>query len=91
MLPFEAGQVAEVVVSLILIIALILFLGWVIKHFKIMPQQNCQDIKVKGKVLISQRERLIFVEARGEELLLGVTASSINLLHKFTKSDNDNT
>lgn len=75
-------SVIPVAASLILVVVLILGLGWVMR--RVPGAGRSQSIlRVHASVALGARERVLWVEAGGVHLLLGVTAQSINTLHRF--------
>ncbi|AID25201.1 flagellar biosynthetic protein FliO [Salmonella bongori] len=78
--------------ALIGIIALILAAAWVIKRMGFSPKGNsARELKVSACASLGPRERVIIVEVENARLVLGVTASQINLLHTLppAKTDTD--
>lgn len=68
--------------ALIGIIALILAAAWVIKRMGFAPKGNSvRGLKVSASASLGPRERVVIVEVENARLVLGVTASQINLLH----------
>ena len=55
-------------------------------------QGTKQHIKVISAINVGTRERAVLIEVAGEQLLLGVAAGQVNLLHKIaepiTNTDN---
>jgi flagellar protein FliO/FliZ len=75
-------SVLPVAASLILVVALILALGWVLRRVPGAARSG-SVLRVHAALALGARERLLWVEAGGQHLLLGVTAQSINILHRF--------
>ncbi|TGD56503.1 flagellar biosynthesis protein FliO [Salmonella enterica subsp. enterica serovar Poona] len=76
--------------ALIGIIALILAAAWVIKRMGFAPKGNSvRGLKVSASASLGPRERVVIVEVETARLVLGVTASQINLLHTLPPAVND--
>ncbi len=76
--------------ALIGIIALILAAAWVIKRMGFAPKGNSvRGLKVSASASLGPRERVVIVEVENARLVLGVTASQINLLHTLPPAAND--
>ncbi|EGG1846855.1 flagellar motor switch protein FliN [Salmonella enterica subsp. enterica serovar Dublin] len=76
--------------ALIGIIALILAAAWVIKRMGFAPKGNSvRGLKVSASASLGPRERVVIVEVENARLVLGVTASQINLLHTLPPAEND--
>ncbi len=75
--------------ALIGIIALILAAAWVIKRMGFAPKGNSvRGLKVSASASLGPRERVVIVEVENARLVLGVTASQINLLHTLPPAEN---
>ncbi|WP_020209478.1 flagellar biosynthetic protein FliO [Gilvimarinus chinensis] len=79
-----AAQLFSVFLGLAAVIALIFILAWLVKRTG-GGWVKSQHLKVVASVALGTRERLILVDAGGTQLLLGVTAHSINQLHVFAE------
>ncbi|WP_413110701.1 flagellar biosynthetic protein FliO [Thaumasiovibrio sp. DFM-14] len=69
------------ITSLLLVVGLILLLAWLVKRMRL-PQFSGQQqsMRVVKQMPLGQKERLVVVEVAGEQLLLGVTSQSVNLV-----------
>ena len=60
--PVSSGSVIQVIVSLLLVLAAVLVVGWVLKRLHL-PQQGAGNLlKVICGVSVGQRERVVLVE-----------------------------
>lgn len=76
--------------ALIGIIALILAAAWVIKRMGFAPKENsARGLNVLASAPLGPRERVVIVEVENARLVLGITASQINLLHTLPLAEND--
>ncbi|MBA7801994.1 flagellar biosynthetic protein FliO [Citrobacter sp. C348] len=72
-------QVSGVLLGIIL---LILAAAWVIKRLGFSPKgAGARGLKVTASTSLGPRERVVIVEVEDARLVLGVTASQINVLH----------
>lgn len=73
-----------VAASLAAIVILILVLGFVLRR---MPGAGRAGgaLRIRAALAVGARERVLWVEAGGKHLLLGVTAHSVRTLHEFAE------
>ncbi|WP_223145855.1 flagellar biosynthetic protein FliO [Iodobacter fluviatilis] len=77
-------SIAQVVLALGFVIALIVFSAWLVRRFSLMPMgAKGQVLKVVTGVMVGAKERVVVVEVEGRWLVLGVTANTVNLLHSL--------
>ena len=69
------------VFALLLVLALIVGLGWLLKRLPGSGFRPSEGLKLVTSLNVGARERLVVVEVNGQQLLLGVTAGGINTLH----------
>lgn len=70
--------------ALLGIIAFILIMAWLAKRFGLAGKTaNARGLKVSASTSLGPRERVIIVDVEDARLVLGVTASHINVLHKL--------
>ncbi|ANG93349.1 flagellar type III secretion system protein FliO [Enterobacteriaceae bacterium 155047] len=68
--------------ALIGIIAFILIAAWLAKRFGLAGKTaHARGLKVSASASLGPRERVVIVDVEDARLVLGVTASQINLLH----------
>lgn len=81
--PSSLMSIAQVVLALAFVIALILFSAWLLRRLSLLPMNGGQKtpLKVVSGVMVGSKERVVVVEVEGSWLVLGVTSSSVNLLH----------
>ncbi|BFM20661.1 flagellar biosynthetic protein FliO [Gilvimarinus japonicus] len=83
--PVGADTLVSVLLGLLGIIALILALAWFAKRAGATGWSRSRDMKVVASLALGTRERLLVVDVANTQILLGVTAQSINQLHVFTE------
>jgi len=81
--PVGADTLVSVLLGLLGIIALILGLAWFAKRAGATGWSRSSDMKVVASLALGTRERLLVVDVANTQILLGVTAQSINQLHVF--------
>ncbi|EIK45943.1 flagellar protein FliO [Cellvibrio sp. BR] len=67
------------------IIVLIFAISWFVKRFGQGGFTQNQHIKIIATMPLGTRERIVLIEAGGQQLLLGITAAAINTLHVFNE------
>lgn len=66
------------------IIAFILIAAWLAKRFGLAGKTaGTRGLKVSASTTLGPRERVVIVDVEDARLVLGITASNINLLHKL--------
>jgi flagellar protein FliO/FliZ len=75
------GALAQMLLVLFLILALLLSIAWVLRRAGLMQASMQGQLRILGSVAVGPREKVILVQVGQEQLVLGVTASEINLLH----------
>lgn len=69
--------------SLLVVVGLILALGWAVRRFTGLAGNRNGLLKIRAVLPVGARERIVLVEAGGKQLLVGITAQTINTLHVF--------
>ncbi|SOU00516.1 flagellar biosynthetic protein FliO [Xanthomonas arboricola] len=69
------------VFALLLVLALIVGLGWLLKRMPGSGFRSTEGLRVVTSLAVGAKERVVVVEVNGQQLLLGVTAGGINTLH----------
>ncbi len=69
--------------SLVLVIALILFLAWLIKRLQAPALGNQKGLKIVTQIPVGTKERIAVVQVGEEQFLVGITAQSIQLISKL--------
>ena len=79
----DATRIAEFGVSLVVVIAVILLVGWFYSRLRVGTGRGGDQINVVASRPLGPKERLIVVEVAGKQLLVGMTASQLQTLHVF--------
>jgi flagellar protein FliO/FliZ len=75
--PLSIGSLAQLSLSLIAIVALILAIGWVLKRFKLAAPRGAADSEVLDQLSLGPRERVVLVRIGEAQVLVGIGASGI--------------
>lgn len=78
--PQSAG-LGGTLLALVVVVALILALAWLLKKLPGAGLKPLAGLRVVASLAIGPRERVVLVDCGGQQLLLGVTQHSVNLLH----------
>ncbi|MGN7739760.1 flagellar biosynthetic protein FliO [Pseudomonas sp. 22526] len=77
-----AGQLAQLVLGLLLVVGLIFFLAWLLRRVQQAgPAGKGQVIELVGSRALGPRDRLMLVQVGNEQILLGLTPGTITALH----------
>lgn len=79
----SGGHLLNVTLGLMLIIGLIFGLSWFVKRFSQGPFSGNSHLKIIATMPLGTRERIVLIDAGGQQLLLGITPTHINTLHTF--------
>jgi flagellar protein FliO/FliZ len=71
------------VFALLLVLALIVGLGWLLKRMPGSGFKPAEGLRIVASLNVGAKERVLVVDVNGEQLLLGVTAGGINTLHRL--------
>ena len=73
----------QVFIGLAAVIALFLVTAWLMRRFAQGPGVGGKHIQLLAAMNLGTREKLLLIEAGGQQLLLGVTSQQISTLHTF--------
>nr|WP_217501240.1 flagellar biosynthetic protein FliO [Pseudomonas brassicacearum] len=77
-----AGQLAQLVFGLLLVLGLIFFLAWLLRRVQQAgPAGKGQVIDIVGSRALGPRDRLVLVQVGNEQILLGLSPGTITALH----------
>jgi flagellar protein FliO/FliZ len=79
------GDVLNMGVSMLLVVAMIVFLGWLYSRSRFVGSGSSDAINVVATRALGPKERLLIVEVADQQLLVGITASAVQTLHVFDK------
>jgi flagellar protein FliO/FliZ len=70
--PVSVSSMAQLTLSLVVIVGLIFLLGWVMKRLKLAGPRGRGDITVLDELALGPRERIVLVRVGDAQVLLGV-------------------
>lgn len=79
------ASLAGMVMALLMVLALILAMAWLLRRLSGMGGQGAQSLRTVASLAVGAKERVIVVQAGETQLLLGVTAHQVTLLHQLEK------
>ncbi|MAR90583.1 MAG: flagellar biosynthetic protein FliO [Pseudomonadales bacterium] len=77
------SDVLTMLLGLTAVLALVLGLAWLSRRFNIGHASGGQSMVVRSALSLGPKEKLLLVEVQGEQLLLGVTPQSVNLILRY--------
>lgn len=80
------GEVLNMGISMLIIVAIIVALGWLYSRSRFVGGGSTDAINVVATRALGPKERLLIVEVADQQLLLGMTATAVQTLHVFDKS-----
>lgn len=81
--PDTVATVISLGLGLLAVVAVIYGCAWLIRRMNGMTGMNNNAIKVVSVLAIGARERIALVEVGGQQILLGITPSTIRTLQVF--------
>lgn len=81
--PDTVGTIVSLGLGLLAVVAVIYGCAWLIRRMNGMTGMNNNAIKVVSVLAIGARERIALVEVGGQQILLGITPSTIRTLQVF--------
>ncbi|HKJ76808.1 MAG TPA: flagellar biosynthetic protein FliO, partial [Gammaproteobacteria bacterium] len=83
--PADVGSIAQVMVALLVVLALILGMAWLLRRVGGIQRGGSGAIRVLGGMSMGQRERVVLVQVGETQLLLGVAPGRVQTLHVLDK------
>lgn len=81
----EGPEIVSMILSMLLVIAAVIALGWLYSRLRFTGGGAANVINVVASRGLGPKERLLLVEVGGQQLLVGMTASSVQTLHAFER------
>jgi flagellar protein FliO/FliZ len=82
--PLSVGSVAQLTLSLIAIVALILAISWALKKLKLAGPRSSGGIAVIDQLSLGPRERIVLVRVGEAQVLVGIGAGGLVPLTPLT-------
>ncbi len=79
--PVSIGSLTSVALSLAAIVATIVVFGWVARRTRGGGGGSSRDLRVLASRALGARERIVVVAVGGQQLVIGLTPSSMNTLY----------
>ena len=86
-----AGTVLQMVLSLAAVVVMILGLAWMTRRMQGLRVSSPQDLRVKATLAVGIKERVVLIEARGEQFLIGVAPGQVRLIQALGAVEVDST
>ena len=83
------SEYAQAIYNLLIVLAVMFSLFFLLKKFKIAKYNKNKFIKVLQVVPVGAKEKIILIEANNKLILLGATASHVEMLHVFDQVDSE--
>jgi len=75
--PLSVSAAAQLTLSLLAIIALILAISWVLKRFKLAGPRGRGEISVLDELALGPRERILLIRVGDSQVLIGIGGGSV--------------
>jgi flagellar protein FliO/FliZ len=75
--PFSFGSLAQLTLSLLVIVGLIFGLSWLLKRFRIAVPRSRGSMVVLDELTVSPRDRIVLVGVGAAQVLIGVGANGM--------------
>ncbi len=75
--PLSVGSLAQLTLSLIAIVALILAISWALKRLKLAGPRGSGEIAVLDELSVGPRERIVLVRVGESQVLVGIGAGGL--------------
>lgn len=83
----SAGNLLQVLLGLIVVLALLALLAWVLRRFNAGKVMGNTDIRIVGGVNVGTRERVVVVEVADQWIVVGVAPGRVNALATMHKQE----
>lgn len=75
-----ATSVLQMVLSLAAVVAMILALAWMTRRLQGLRAPQTAELRVKASLSVGMKERVVLIEAAGQQFLLGVAPGQVRLI-----------
>lgn len=82
-----SDHISQIAAALVLIVALVVGLGWLVKRLNHGSFSAAGDIKVVASTFLGPKEKVLLLEVKNRQVLIGVNAQSITALGEFELPD----
>ncbi|MBL6749015.1 MAG: flagellar biosynthetic protein FliO [Nevskia sp.] len=81
-----AGGLAQTALSLVLVLGAIFALAWVLRRVQGFRVAGSAALQVQGGLQVGPKERVLWIQAGGAHLLIGVAPGRVQTLHVFDQA-----
>jgi len=78
-----AESIMSMIGSLLLVLLVIFALAYLVRRLQATPLARGALMRVHGGIQLGAKERVVILEAGGQQFLVGVAGGSVTLLHRF--------
>jgi len=82
----ETSSVFQSLFSLGLVVASIFLVAWLLRRVQNLRPRGAAALRIHGGLSVGGRERVMWIEAGGQHLLIGVAPGRVNTLHVFAEA-----
>jgi len=79
--PSAAGGLAQVTLSLMLVLAAVFAAAWVVRRLRNFGRPGAGAINIIADVALGTKERAVLIQVGAQQLLIGVAPGRVNTLH----------
>lgn len=72
--------------SLMLVVGSIFVVAWLLRRVQNLRPKSVGGLRVHSGLSVGNRERVLWIEAGGQHLLIGVAPGRVNTLHVFAQA-----
>jgi flagellar protein FliO/FliZ len=83
--PSAAGGLAQVTLSLMLVLAAVFAAAWVVRRLRNFGRPGAGAINIIADVALGTKERAVLIQVGAQQLLIGVAPGRVNTLHVLTE------
>lgn len=81
----DAGGLAQVTLSLLLVLAAIFGAAWVVRRLRGFGKIGGGALQIVTEIAVGTKERVVLVQVGNQQLLLGVAPGRVNTLHVLSE------
>ncbi len=82
----DGASLLQSMLSLLVVVAAIFLLAWVLRRVQGLRPKSNAGVQVHAGLSVGGRERVMWIEAGGKHLLIGVAPGRVNTLHVFDEA-----
>lgn len=84
-----AASVVQMVFSLAAVVAIILGLAWMTRRMQGLRGVSNADLRVRSTLAVGLKERVVIIEAQGQQFLIGVAPGQVSILKALGPAPQD--